>query len=332
MRSIAIERPSRGILLVLVLATLALPLLPTPAAEATPGRIREFVVPTPNSHPGGIALGSDGSVWFTEIATGAIGRLQGRTITTFPLPSEGLPNAIVRGPDGAMWFTEYWGGRIGRISADGEITEFVIPLCRGCSETGPWDIAVGPDGALWFTELDANRIGRITTAGAMSQFKLPSQSSSPVSIANGPDGALWFTDQNGVGRITVQGSVTQPWNGATSPSAITAGPDGRLWFTEASQDAVGRLDPITGRVREFPIDTNCFPRDIATGAGALWFTCYFLDEVGRITTNGQATAFPVRNHFGGDYPDTLEGIATGAGSDMWFTEEAANRIGRISTS
>jgi len=58
----------------------------------------------------------------------------------------------------------------------------------------------------------------------------------------------------------------------------------------------------------------------------------FLDEVGKVTTNGTVTAFPVPNHFGGNYPDTIEGIAVGAGHDMWFTEEAANRIGRISTS
>jgi len=61
-------------------------------------------------------------------------------------------------------------------------------------------------------------------------------------------------------------------------------------------------------------------------------TCYFLDEVGRVTMDGRVTPFPVPNHFHGNYPDTLEGIATGASNDMWFTEEAANRIGRISTS
>jgi streptogramin lyase len=39
----------------------------------------------------------------------------------------------------------------------------------------------------------------------------------------------------------------------------------------------------------------------------------------------------VPNHFGGNYPDTLEGVAAGPGHTVWFTEEAANRIGRIDT-
>jgi virginiamycin B lyase len=82
----------------------------------------------------------------------------------------------------------------------------------------------------------------------------------------------------------------------------------------------------------FRIDLNCFPQEIESGSGAVWFTCYFLDEVGRVAMDGTVTPFPVPNHFHGSYPDTLEGIATGAGNDMWFTEEAANRISRIRTS
>jgi virginiamycin B lyase len=330
--TLAAERPRRISVVASVLLTLILALLLPRPAHAAAGRIRELMVPTANAHPGGVVLGSDGAVWFTEIATNAIGRLQGRTFTTFPLPQGGQPNAIEAGPDGALWFTEYSGGRIGRITTAGQISEFTVPLCNGCTESGPWDIAAGPDGALWFTELDANRIGRITTSGAITQFDLSAQESSPIGIANGPDGALWFTDGAGVGRIAVDGTAAQRWSGSSSPSSITTGPDGRLWFTESSSDQIGRLDPVTGQVKEFRIDLNCFPQEIASGSGSLWFTCYFLDEVGRVTIDGHVSKFAVPNHFGGNYPDTLEGIAPGAGNDMWFTEEAANRIGRISTS
>jgi virginiamycin B lyase len=326
------ERP-RGISLIAsVLITLVATLLLPRPARAAAGRIKEFVVPTADAHPGGVVLGSDGAVWFTELATNAIGRLQGRTFTTFTLPQGGEPNAIEAGPDGALWFTEYSGGRIGRITTAGQISEFVIPLCNGCTDAGPWDIVAGPDGALWFTELDAKRIGRITTGGDITQFDLPAQESPPIGITSGPDGALWFTDGAGVGRITLDGTVGQRWSGSSSPSAITTGPDGKLWFTESSSDFVGRLDAATGQVKEVKIDLNCFPQEIASGSGSLWFTCYFLDEVGRVTTDGRVSRFAVPNHFGGNYPDTLEGIAPGAGNDMWFTEEAANRIGRIATS
>ena len=311
-----------------LLASLGLPLLRAPAAQAAAGRVKDFAVPTTDSHPGGIALGPDGAVWFTELATNAIGRRQAGTFTTYPLPQPGEPVAIVAGSDGAMWFAEYSGGRIGRITTAGQITEYTVPLCQGCTDVGPWDIAAGPDGALWFTELDANRIGRISTAGVITQFDLPTGMGGPVAISNGPDGALWFTNQSGVGRIATNGTIQQ--KASVSGSAITTGPDGNLWLTE-NTDLIARLNPSTGRVSQFPTDLNCFPQGIASGAGALWFTCYFLDEVGRVSTSGQITAFAVPNHFHGNYPDTLEGITAGAGKDMWFTEEAANRIGRIAT-
>jgi virginiamycin B lyase len=311
-------------------ASLGLLLLLPSQAQAVAGRVKDVPVPTRDSHPGGIALGSDGAVWFTELAVNAIGRLQGRTFSSYPLPQGGgEPIAIVAGPDGALWFAEYAGDRIGRITTQGQITEYAVPPCQGCSEVGPWDITVGPDGALWFTELDANRIGRIATDGTITQFDVPSNLSPPVGITNGPDGALWFTNYDSVGRIGTDGTISQ--RATRGGSAIVTGPDGNLWFTEDASDQVGRLNPTTGQLTEFRIDIGCFPQDIASGAGALWFTCYFLDEVGRVTTNGQVTAFPVPNHLHG-YPDTLEGIAAGAANDMWFTEEAANRIGRISTS
>jgi len=332
LRSIVVERPSRLVLVILITVALALALLQPRPALATPGRIREFVVPTANSHPGGVAFGSDGAVWFTELATSAIGRLQAGTITSYPLPQTGEPVAIVSGPDGALWFADYSGGRIGKITTTGQVTEFAIPLCNGCTDPGPWDITAGPDGALWFTELDAKRIGRITTAGVITQFDLSGPEGAPIGITNGPDGALWFTDSSGVGRITVNGTITQETNSGAGGAAITTGPDGNLWFPVGSSDLIDRLNPSTGRLSQFPTALNCNPQDIASGSGAVWFTCYFLDQIGKVTTDGHITAFPVPNHFHGNYPDTLEGITAGAGNVMWFTEEAANRIGRITTS
>jgi virginiamycin B lyase len=330
--STAIRGPRWLSLVSSLLAALTVVVLLPRTARAAAGRIKEFVVPTSSAHPAGIALGPDGAVWFAELATNAIGRLQGRTFSTFSLPQGGEPIAIVSGPDGALWFAEYAGGRIGRITTAGQITEFTIPLCGGCSESGPWDIATGPDGALWFTELDADRIGRITTAGTITQFDLTGQLAAPISITNGPDGGLWFTDQGGIGRIATDGTATQEWSGSSSPSAIALGADGNLWITEGASDVVVRFNPSTGNASTFPIDIGCDPVEIASGSGALWFTCYFLDEIGRVTTSGQVTAFAVPNHFHGTYPDTIEGIVAGATNDMWFTEEAANRVGRIGTS
>jgi streptogramin lyase len=304
---------------------------PRPAL-ATAGAVREFKVPVAGSHPGGITLGPDGAVWFTELATSGIGRLSAGTITSFPLPNGGEPVDIVSAPDGALWFTEASADRIGRITTSGQITEFDIPRCDGCTGVGPWDMTVGPDGALWFTEYEATAIGRIRMSGKIDQFPMGGLESDPTSITAGPDGALWFGDEAGIGRMTTGGTASQVWRGGSYASSITAGPDGNLWFVGGSQDVIGRLSPSSGKAKLFSIDLNCYPQQVTSGSGALWFTCYNLDEVGRVATSGVISYVPVPNHFNGNYPDTLEGIAAGRSHSIWFTEEAANRIGRISTS
>jgi virginiamycin B lyase len=49
------------------------------------------------------------------------------------------------------------------------------------------------------------------------------------------------------------------------------------------------------------------------------------DSVSRITTTGAVTEFPTPTQ-----PSGTEGIAVGADETIWFTENAANKIGRIS--
>jgi virginiamycin B lyase len=63
--------------------------------------------------------------------------------------------------------------------------------------------------------------------------------------------------------------------------------------------------------------------------GALWFATGTFD-VGRITTHGTVTMFPVPS----DLVDGSEpyGITTGADGAVWFTEYSAGKIGRLTTS
>jgi virginiamycin B lyase len=120
--------------------------------------------------------------------------------------------------------------------------------------------------------------------------------SGPSGITAGPDGALWFTYENPpkIGRITTSGVLTLfPLSSPDQrlPGGITTGPDGALWFTEynwvyGAPTGKGKIGRITtgGEITEFPVSTP--PRmGITAGAdGALWFTTS--KGVTRITTTG----------------------------------------------
>ena len=215
--------------------------------------------------------------------------------------------------------------------------EFPTPTAN----SNPQGITTGPDGALWFTELNDN-IGRITTAGVITEFP-PSPPAFPLGITTGPDGALWFTDQAGsIGRITTAGVITEfplppnpPLYMNKGPIGITTGPDGALWFTECTATHIGsclnsNIGRITtaGVITEFPIGN--VSSGITTGPdGALWFTEHGSpSNIGRITTAGVITEFPLPSILTSDNP---WGITTGPDGAVWFTDSYGNYIGRITT-
>jgi virginiamycin B lyase len=171
----------------------------------------------------------------------------------------------------------------------GPFTEFTIPTWNGTS-CGLGAITSGPDGALWFTECAKNQIGRITTDGKVTEFPIPTANGKPLGITSGPDGALWFTESDLIGRITTSGS-----------------------FNEFP------LPPLPG--------AQSVPRDIISGPdGALWFTVSGVHSIGRITTWGSISMFPIYFH-------SFEGLARGPDGALWSTELNGEKIyvARITT-
>ncbi len=79
-----------------------------------------------------------------------------------------------------------------------------------------------------------------------------------------------------------------------------------------------------------PPTGSAFPWDppvIAAGPdGNLWFTEHSANQIGRITTAGVITEFPIPTASSGPY-----GIAAGPDGNLWFAEPGANQIGRITT-
>ena len=69
------------------------------------------------------------------------------------------------------------------------------------------------------------------------------------------------------------------------------------------------------------------PYGIATWPdGALWFTEMHGGRIGRITTEGEISTYPLPTADAGPAV-----IAAGPDSALWFTEHQGNKIGRIST-
>jgi streptogramin lyase len=236
---------------------------------------------------------------------------------------DSAPRDIANGSDGNRWFTEtseFLPATIGRITPAGDITEFG-PACPFCILT---DIAQGPGGILYYTSNDPI-LGRITTGGEFLEA-VPMPSSNAVAGSLAIDGNdVWISDFNGdnlwrydvvAGQFT-QFPVPEPFDVAVDAA-------GRVWFTAPLDNAIGRLDPLTGAVTLTP--TTGIPRQLTVATdGSIWFTVRFTPQaVGRLDpATGTVTEFPVTPGVG------PEGIAASPDDSVWFTQTTKGNIARI---
>jgi virginiamycin B lyase len=266
---------------------------PTPAPTLPPEVTAQYPIPTASSHPAGIALGSDGNLWITELATSKIAQLNraGKVSENVTPTRKAGPDGIAAGsgPNLNLWFTESSVGKVGQITTTGPpYLEYTLPN----SASHPVGITLGSDGNMWLTDPGTNSIWQI------QQIK-----------------------KNPFVKFT-QFQLT----GNAQPSAITNGPDGALWFTEAGTNRIGRL-PISGSpLSEYPIPTKgADPVSICPGTdNALWFTEQKSKKLARISTNGIITAEYVLNR-----AQTPDAVLQGVDGNFYFTDTAANKVGQF---
>jgi virginiamycin B lyase len=263
------------------------------ARIATDGSITEFVTPSPDSGPTGLAFDSSGVLWFTEQRVNKMGRLSpDGTFTEFPLRSGRKIVSPRMGPDGGVWYAgtivETKAGVIGRFDPKtGDVTEFPTPT----SNSEPRSIRNGLDGNLYFTEGNANKIGRITMGGIITEFTIPTPDSQPRQLEIDPDGNIWFTESAGnkIGRMTPGGEFTEypiPTRNS-SPLGVTIDSSGYyVFFTEADSNRLGRIDK-SGRIEEVDIPTaNSFPQALRAGSdGNIYFVERNANKIGRLNVH-----------------------------------------------
>ena len=113
------------------------------------------------------------------------------------------------------------------------------------------------------------------------------------------------------------------------PHDPAVGADGALWFTEQMVNKLGRLDPKTGEIKEYPLptDKNSGPHGlVADKDGNIWFTANFGGYIGKLDPRtGKVTEYkmPVEK---ADDPHTAVFDAHGI---LWFTVQGGNMVGRL---
>jgi len=104
----------------------------------------------------GVAVATDGSVWFAEPNANLIARRStSGTITEYALPTpKSRVVELVAGSHDDVWFTMGDNDIFGHVTSQGKMTDYTIPDAGG----GASGLALDPEGNVWVAEYFADKI------------------------------------------------------------------------------------------------------------------------------------------------------------------------------
>jgi len=110
------------------------------------------------------------------------------------------------------------------------------------------------------------------------------------------------------------------------PHDPAVGADGALWYTAQQANAIGRLDPASGEIKQFALKTpHSGPHGLVSDdAGNIWFTANYAGYIGKLDPKtGTVTEFKINDPRGKD-PHTPIIAPDGR---VWFTVQQGNVVG-----
>ena len=243
----------------------------------------EYPMPSASDIPTAVAIGPDGSVWFTIEFSDAIGILRNGRIERLPKGKLNVePMGLAVAGDGAAWFTDSPARAVSRIAPDGTISSFPLtdtPIAKLNR------LALGPDGAVWFADSTGFSVTRLR-GGIFTPHVFSSLRPNPYGVAVDAQGTVWATLQgaNKLARITPDGQITEfdiPTR-ASGPSDVAVDASGAVWFLEFRSNKIARY--ADGRFTEFVVPTA---KAALTGLavapdGAVWFGELRVPALGRL--------------------------------------------------
>ncbi|TSC33550.1 hypothetical protein [Corallococcus sp. Z5C101001] len=226
---------------------------------------KEFPLEGKNTWPFNVALGPDGSVWFTQRFAGQVGRLDpaSGSVRNYPLPNRqsGPAGLAVDARSGRVWFTEGFTDTVGSLDpATGAIREWRLGTESTGVVSGPAGLAVDAQGGVWFAKLEG-RLGYLAPDAQTPRIiEVPAEARRPAGIAVSPSGDVWTLALDGNLALRYRPSTgaftsfpmptgapdlepgVPPTARSSRPFGLGFDKQGNLWFSEQYAGKLGVLD------------------------------------------------------------------------------------------
>jgi streptogramin lyase len=242
--------------------------------------------------------------------------------------------------DGVVYFTDSATPAVGRIDLAGDVTTYALPS----DATHVFGIAVGPDSNIWITEWsnpgdphpDVQKIGRMARDGSSYDSVSVAAYGTPRQITASSD-ALWFAVGGplavggGLGRLSLDGHLDfyrfpwqTPWV-SLEAGGITRDLDNNIWLgLGGTTGYLAKFSPTDSTWTPYPIGP-WIPAQLAVGTdGAVWFTDFHHNRLGRLAPDGNTQLF--------EFSGNPFGITSASNGALWVAEFSGNRLCKIDPS
>jgi virginiamycin B lyase len=221
--------------------------------------IRQHEVPFPVGRSRDAFVAPDGKVWFVGQTGNYLGVFDpgSAEFKKHSIPDRTLPHTNIVTPDGVVWLAGNGNGTIVRFDpSNGNVKVVPVPV-EGIARTDPHTMVYDGKGGIWFTSQQSNFVGHLTIAGEKIRIIRTAAQSRPYGIILDPDGRPYFDlfGTNKIGTIdpaSMQLRTFELPDAGARPRRIGRTSDGMIWYTDYTRGFLGRLDPRTGKVDEFP--------------------------------------------------------------------------------
>ena len=263
-------------------------------------KLKEWAFGGPTNYVHDVELGDDGKIYGVDMSADRIWILD-RTTNDIEfvqwedngLPLGGLlsgavaplgtfnayhgPHSIVNGPDGLLYTTNSLAAEIGIFDPRTRETVFVP---TGGDTIYPHTLRFDDAGVLWFTFALSNQIGRMDIhSRKITIIDLPSNGVWRwITDAMFPTilkVASWFGKEDMHIALSHHQTTGEGREVLNLPYGIDINPmDGSIWYSKLYADYIGRVDPVTLKVEEYPTPYPGPRRLRFANDGTLWIPSF----------------------------------------------------------
>jgi streptogramin lyase len=351
---------------------LSAPVVKSALSSRSFGAVTTFSLPAPERWPNGIAVASDGSVWFGEEAVPALAHFYPTNGTLVEYSFPGAYKSTFSGAYDCADKTDIWGVALwdGRVWATDSAQDRLVGLdptndafevvSLAASDSLPYTLTPGPGDTLWFTQINSGQIGTLFANGTVAEHSVsvPEHLNGTSATVNAPGVPAQIVFANSsLGYYVdasplISGSAVFAFNpedfrpqpvgqgneSLADPDSISLG-DGGVWLAQHGDSSLAFENLKSGNWTLFPTSSvgyvgTTLPYFVETNGSIVWFNEHFGNRMAVVDSSGKTLTEYSLSDPAAVNMSQIDNALTFAlgGGRAWFTESTSDAIGFVNAS